>query len=441
MAFFLFILVNATLFLRPAELVPDLKDMSIYEALIITCFVFAIPEVIAQLLGKPLLQQPVLLCVFGALAAAFVAHVPTANIHEAWRTGFAYAKVVVFFVLFVSVVNTPARLRVYVMCLIWFCALLAAITILQFHEVITLPTFKTRLREQDVDPVTGEAINYFRLQGSGVFADPNELGSMLALAVPLALYWIASGRASGLVAMLPLSLFAYGISLTRSRGALLALLAGIGGMALARFGGKRAGWLAVIAFPVFFAFFAGRQTSLSATQGTAQSRVQHWSEWLGEFQASPVFGKGITSADPDQDASEKTGEKRLLAHNSYLQAFADLGFFGGMCFLGAFAFALAGPYYLRPSQKTIVDPELARLRPYLLGGILAYEVGMLSLSVNFIIPPYISLGLGMAFTQVARTQPPQPPLQLDWRRIKQLVLLSIAYLAAIYVFVRLFVRW
>jgi hypothetical protein len=441
MAFFFFILVNATLFLRPSELVPELKDFSIYEALIITCFVFAIPEIIDQLLGKPLLQQPVLLCVFGALAAAFVAHVPTGNINEAWRTGFAFIKVVVFFVLFVSVVNTPARLRVYIMCLIWLCAMLAAITILQFHEVITLPSFKTRLREQDIDPVTGEAINYFRLQGSGAFGDPNELGVVLAMAVPLALYWIASGRASGMLAMLPLSLFGYAISLTRSRGALLAMLAGIGGMALARFGGKRTGWLAVLAFPVFFAFFAGRQTSLSATQGTAQSRVQHWSEWLGEFQAHPLFGKGITATDPNQDASEKSGEARLLAHNSYLQGFADLGFFGGMCFLGAYAFALAGPYHLRPSQTTIVDPELARLRPYLLGGILAYEVGMLSLSVNFIIPPYISLGLGMAFAQVARTYPPRPPLQLDWQRLKQLMLLSIGYLAAIYVFVRVFVRW
>ena len=41
--FILFLLVNATLFLRPSELFPELATWHIYKALIISCFLFVDP--------------------------------------------------------------------------------------------------------------------------------------------------------------------------------------------------------------------------------------------------------------------------------------------------------------------------------------------------------------------------------------------------------------
>src|SRR5438128_8396582 len=106
MAFFLFLLVNAALFLRPAEILPDWEGVSVYEYLIIACFVLAVPEILAYLMGGSLAPrgladspsgleaQPITLCVFGVLAAVVLAQMPSLNISEAWRTGFYFFKVV-----------------------------------------------------------------------------------------------------------------------------------------------------------------------------------------------------------------------------------------------------------------------------------------------------------------------------------------------------------
>src|SRR5439155_23654413 len=110
MAFVLFLLVNATLFLRPAEIIPEWQGVSLYEYLIIACFVFALPDILTHLTGRALEVQPITLCVFGVLAAVVLAQLPSLNLGEAWRTGFFFFKVVVYYVLLISVVNTRPRL-------------------------------------------------------------------------------------------------------------------------------------------------------------------------------------------------------------------------------------------------------------------------------------------------------------------------------------------
>src|SRR5262245_46343354 len=173
MAFFLFILVNATLFIRPAEIIPEWQKLSIYEYLIVSCFVLALPEVLTYLTSRPLERQPITLCVFGILTAVVVSQLIALNLGDAWRSGFFFFKVVIYYLLLVSLLNTPARLRVFIGCLVWFCTVLALVTILQYEEVITLPTLKT-LTESDVDEVTGDESTFGRMQGSGIFFDPND---------------------------------------------------------------------------------------------------------------------------------------------------------------------------------------------------------------------------------------------------------------------------
>src|SRR5437660_1224594 len=58
MAFFLFLLVNATLFIRPAEIVPGLLGWRIYEALILSCLVAALPDIFNYFAGRALSTQP-----------------------------------------------------------------------------------------------------------------------------------------------------------------------------------------------------------------------------------------------------------------------------------------------------------------------------------------------------------------------------------------------
>ena len=54
MSFILFVLVNATLFLRPAELAPELTNLpfGIYEALILSCLALSLPQILGYHLRR-----------------------------------------------------------------------------------------------------------------------------------------------------------------------------------------------------------------------------------------------------------------------------------------------------------------------------------------------------------------------------------------------------
>src|SRR6516165_11011518 len=57
--FALFILLNAVLFIRPAEIVPDLLDLPIYEVLILSCVVVSLPAILERVRLSSLAAQPI----------------------------------------------------------------------------------------------------------------------------------------------------------------------------------------------------------------------------------------------------------------------------------------------------------------------------------------------------------------------------------------------
>src|SRR4051812_42971380 len=101
MGFFLFVLVNATLFLRPAELTPELANYRIYEALILACLAASLPEIVGYFLGRPLADQPLTVCVFLMLPAIALSHLANGAAELAVENTFEFAKVVVYYVLLV----------------------------------------------------------------------------------------------------------------------------------------------------------------------------------------------------------------------------------------------------------------------------------------------------------------------------------------------------
>src|SRR5262249_54286393 len=135
-----------------------------------------------------------------------------------------------------------------------------------------------------------------RLRSTGVYHDPNDLSMVLVLGILLVLSHLADRR---LRMLLPLILgataaFAYALVLTKSRGRLLALMAGVLTLLQARYGLKRAALLATGVLPALLLLFRGRQTDIGSALGsdTGQARVQLWSEGLALFRQSPLFGIG-----------------------------------------------------------------------------------------------------------------------------------------------------
>ncbi len=234
---------------------------------------------------------------------------------------------------------------------------LASFALLHDKGIMEIPGLQIqRLEQTEFNEQTGEYGFVHRLVGTGLFNDPNDLSLILVAGLIIGLYLLGDRR-MGILRLAwigPILLLGYAFALTQSRGGFLALVAGLVAFAQARFGWKRMIIPAGIALPLLFVLFAGRQTSLSASEGTGQERLSLWSDALLYFRSAPVFGIGV---------GEFQEQAELVAHNSYLQCFAETGLVGGALFLGAFTYSLTTLFRLEKYRDRGMDPVAARLHP------------------------------------------------------------------------------
>src|SRR6185436_17415148 len=94
-----------------------------------------------------------------------------------------------------------------------------------------------------------------------------------------------------------------------------------------------------------------------------------------------------------------------VAHNSFVHAFVELGYFGGTLFFGSFFFAVLALYRMS-KLNAIRDPrsELGRLHPYLAAMLAGWSTGLLTLSRCYVVPTYIVLGTIAVFINLSRTR-------------------------------------
>ena len=282
--------------------------------------------------------------------------------------------------------------------------------------------------------MTGEPVIYRRLCGPGFFHDPNDMSLVLSVGMMLSLCALGNRR-QGLFRfawLAPIPLFGYALMLTHSRGGLFALVAGVLMLLVSRFGGRRAIVLAMVLSPLIVVF-GGRQTNIDTSSGTAQGRIQLWMDGLMYFFRSPLFGVG-----PNRFLFH-VGQ---VAHNSYVQAFVELGLFGGILFVGMAYYALwMISLRLVKAGDRIADPEIRRMGPYMLAAITSYAVGMLSLTENYLVPTFALFGLASVYIRLANPDPPLSGSYFDRWLLTRLILVGFGTLVVIILFTRFNVHW
>jgi hypothetical protein len=435
MDFVLLLLVTGVMIVRPTDFVPEIGTMPVYQLLIVPSLIVSVGVLLGQLSGPALRERPITVCVLGLMVAVLLSNLANVYFSSVSEQGGEFGKVVLLYLLIAGVVNSRNRLRGLMTCIAMASALETALAVLHYHGMINLPAFDPVGTGFGVDPTMGKTILVRRLCGSGTFHDPNDLSLILSIGVMLSLYALGD-RGRGLLRVLwlaPVALFVYALALTHSRGAFLALLGGLLILLVARFGMRRAILLSVAILPAVFALFSGRMTDIGSgtREGTGQLRVQIWMEGLGLFFRSPVFGIGSGKY------TELVGK---AAHNSFLNAYVELGFFGGVLFLGAFYYAGWRLYRLGRPGAQIANPELRRMRPYLLAALVSYAVGIASMNFTYIVTTYALLGLATAYLHLADPEPP-PGVQFDGRLVMRLFAIGTAGLVALYLFATLNVRW
>jgi hypothetical protein len=217
-------------------------------------------------------------------------------------------------------------LQVVVLVLTGFLALNG---LLQFYSGVGLGEVDALAVTQRVpESESADAAIEIRIRGTGIFNDPNDLAYALAIAVPLGLQYALGSSTGNMLRFLSMTIVAanvLAVLLTRSRGGLLGL--GVGVLTWLWCTGLRKTAVATlfIAMIAFGAAASGRMANLSASEESAQGRIEAWSAGLTMFKSQPVFGVGFGAY---------TDHHNLVAHNSFVHVLGELGFVGAFCLVG-----------------------------------------------------------------------------------------------------------
>ncbi len=440
MGFALTLIYVSLALLSPADLAPSLAPYRIEVVVVALALLFSLPGLMDSRFFR--IPQNYL------LAGMFAAVALSVALGEHWLGGGLLAlqqflpAAVVFYLVVLNCQNLR-RLRI----LTWLLMAIAVFYVVQGARAYLAGNINSPLLE--VIPISDGTVS-FRMQGLGFLKDPNELAQLLVMILPFVwLQWRPSAHLQNVsFVMVPTLLFVWGIYLTHSRGAMLALVVILmlslkdrvnlvttilgGGAALAILFGMN--------------FSGGRDISLQS----GADRLELWGDGLSLFMQSPLFGIGFESF-----AGQNHGH---TAHNSFVVCLAELGIVGYALWVGLLAFTIAGLNSLitslssgRPdaalgsgedeesnegqNQENVDLEKWARALRISLAGFLA---AAFFLSRAYVMPLYLILGMAVVLVNLA-TESEEP---VAWRQpMSKLVGLSaglgFAAIALVYLSLRI----
>lgn len=263
------------------------------------------------------------------LLLAFLGALMLSRIASGWLGGALlvlerFGLVVLAFVLLANAVNTRRRV-IATMAVFSLCAFVLAL-----HGI---DQSRTGIGWTGVPLSQGTRIQYI-----GIFNDPNDLGLLFAMCLPMAVYLGARGGLMGLRRMFwwgVAAVLLYGVYLTNSRGTLLAVVAVVGVYVWLRRGIFAAGTIGAIAL-VGMMLLSSRLQDMEVSESSAMGRVESWYHGVQMFLSKPIFGIGAGRYSEFYD---------LTAHNSFVLVLAESGIIGftiwlaflGYCVLMLFA--------------------------------------------------------------------------------------------------------
>jgi O-antigen ligase len=428
-AWLLFLLLNATLFMRPAEIVPQFEGLPIYEVIIVVCLLLSFTEVVQQLRLQALAGNPITVCVLGMLPAIMLSHLAHSDRARASYYGQEFVKVILYYLLLISLVNSRRRLRQLLFSLAIYALLLNVVALLSYHQLLNLGTVTPMEESQfQADPGAPRVV-VVRLVAAGIYGNPNDLARIIVVGITVGVCFMLdeASWALRLTWFVILAVFAYALKLTYSRGGLLALVAAIAVCFQARYGSKRSLVLGLVVLIPSMVFFGGRQTDIDTDTGTAQSRIQLWSTGLVALRESPVFGIGTSVF------KEVAGNH---AHNSFVETYVETGLVGGTLFLSAFYLAATCVYRLKAAGVYAREADLWKIRPCVLALIGGSIVGQMSSARGYSLPTYMVLGVASAYLSIVEKETGLPVTRVSLRLVARLIVVSAVSLMSIHLYTK-----
>jgi len=432
LGFGLFLLLNGVLFIRPGEVVPALVGLPIYEVVIVGCLLASLPAIAERLRWSELSKNLAVVCTLGMLPAVVLSFLTHGNLYDARMSAIEFGKVILYYLLLIGLIDSWWRFRIFLLFILGYITATAVLALLSYHGAINIAAL-TPYMYPTGDAESGDGGMLVRLQASGIFGDPNDFSLILVSGLLLCTHLlIESNRLLRRACwFLPVPVLGYAFFLTRSRGGLLALLAGLLTLTLTRFGWRKTLPIWAVLLPTLLIVFGGRQTSidLSDTSDTAQGRIQIWRDCLVLLHHDPLRGLGYGML------FEETGRP---AHNSFVHCFCELGLIGGTLFTGAFYVSISAIGNLRPRGASRHSSEGAYWRQPTLAVAVAYAIGLCSLSRPYGVPTYLILGLCATYLGLAQASRTASILNVRGSSLGRVAIAGAACLLFFEVFVRVF---
>lgn len=384
MAYLLCLVYIAVIYIRPAELNAALIPYHIAET---TGIVAAAAAIFSLLLRpRPVGNLPQDWCFLGFCLVALIANPGGGSLEHLYVTLSTLIPLMGFYFLIRFTLRTRRQLYGLIVVLVGLTIFQAANPILQsttaqYADGGLLPSHQVEA------PGEGSGLPAMqRLEGTGIYGDPNDLAMSLLVVLPFlfsAILSSAGGIPIRLVGLGALGVIGYALFLTQSRGGFLGVAAVAGSYAYRRFGGATG--LVVLAVVVTVGLAAGssRLQQIDARESSAQGRVEAWSAGLQMLKSHPLLGVGF---DRFTDYHER------VAHNSFLHTFAELGMVGGFCLVGLFYWHFVGA----SSRRDIAGASTSPIARDLWASAIGVAVAASFLSQQKLPVLYIPIALGAA---------------------------------------------
>jgi O-antigen ligase len=213
---------------------------------------------------------------------------------------------------------------------------------------------------------------------------------------------------------------------------LLGLVAGLLVFFRCRFTGGRFIATAIALLGIVGFAYGGRQLAITTESGTGQQRIQLWLEGFSLLRRSPIFGIGMGNF---------VDQIGLVAHNSFVQCFVEMGFIGGTLFVAAWYLAWREPYSFATTSTDPIAKQLLQFRPCILAIVASAIVGMLSSTRSYSLPTYLVLGLAAVYVRMIEPFAKTSVGLLRRNLIRRMCMISAAALVSLYVYARVSVIW
>ncbi len=243
-----------------------------------------------------------------------------------------------------------------------------------------------------------------RLASIGLLGNANDLAAIIALTLPFCLSSLFKSQKALLPAVFystQAGILIYGLILTQSRGAILALI--VSGLTYLFFCTRMKIWRK-IPLIILFAFAPILLSQLiqrdgEELAGSTSSRMNYVIAGMRMLKAHPLFGVGVGKYPKQYELYTPSfyewGER--TAHSSWVLAFSESGLIGGLLFSLLFLSVLTQVWRVR------------FLQPVLLCSLLSYLTAISFLSHTYLFLPYLLYGLVIAAARNCSVAQPELP--------------------------------